>query len=214
MDRRPIKTRGHKWAIQLTHFLIKSGVKPNHISLCSILMAALAATALISSLHTNQFHWGCYLTAAIFIQARLICNLLDGMVAVEGNISSKVGDIYNDLPDRISDSLIIVPIGYLATPLPFAIELGWLAAIFAIFIAYIRLLGGSLKLKQSFIGPMAKPHRMAAITFACIIASFMNIISQPATYIFHSTLIIILLGSIITAYRRTKLIANQLNNQP
>ena len=40
------------------------------------------------------------LLAAAGIQLRLLCNLLDGMLAVEEGFKSKTGDIYNDLPDR------------------------------------------------------------------------------------------------------------------
>jgi len=42
--------------------------------------------------------------AAVMIQGRLICNLLDGMVAVEGGMSSPAGPVFNELPDRISDT--------------------------------------------------------------------------------------------------------------
>ncbi len=63
------------------------------------------------------------------IQLRLICNLLDGMVAVEGGMKTACGDIYNDLPDRISDSLIILGIAYGLTGVNHAAELGWAAVL-------------------------------------------------------------------------------------
>lgn len=42
------------------------------------------------------------------IQLRLLCNLFDGMVAIEGGKKSDVGSLYNEFPDRIADSLLIV----------------------------------------------------------------------------------------------------------
>jgi phosphatidylglycerophosphate synthase len=41
------------------------------------------------------------LTAAIGVPRRLLCNLLDGMVAVAGGLGSPSGQVWNDLPDRI-----------------------------------------------------------------------------------------------------------------
>ena len=45
------------------------------------------------------------LLAALCIQLRLVCNLLDGMVAVEHGKGSPSGPIWNELPDRFADVL-------------------------------------------------------------------------------------------------------------
>ena len=85
---------------------------------------------------------------------------------------SASGEIYNDLPDRISDGILLVAAGY-AAPWPiFGPALGWSAALLAIITAYVRVLGGSSGLTQDFCGPMAKPHRMAVLTAACVFATF------------------------------------------
>ena len=104
------------------------------------------------------------LVAAAAIQLRLLCNLVDGMLAVEG-FSSKAGDIYNDLPDRVSDVLILVGAGYSARDLAYAPALGWCAAVLAVLTAYVRVLGGSLGVTQHFVGPMAKQCLAAPVFF-------------------------------------------------
>ena len=53
-----------------------------------------------------------FLAAAACIQLRLLCNLFDGMVAVEGGFKTKSGEIYNELPDRVADVLILAGAGY------------------------------------------------------------------------------------------------------
>ena len=58
------------------------------------------------------------------IQGRLLCNMLDGMVAIEGGRQTKSGEIFNDLPDRIADALIFICAGYAARMRPFGVELG------------------------------------------------------------------------------------------
>src|SRR5579872_4632981 len=132
--RRPLKSRNTAAAARLARWLAQAGVRPNHISLASLAVAALAAFCLL-----HQY----FLAAALLIQGRLLCNLLDGMVAIEGGLGSRSGEIYNDLPDRVSDALILVAAGYsLAWP-AYARELGWAASFLAVMTAYIRVLGGS-----------------------------------------------------------------------
>ena len=65
--------------------------------------------------------------------------------------------LYNEVPDRVADSLFLVALGY-AIGMPW---LGWLAALAAAVTAYIRVLGGTFGLAQDFRGPLAKQHRMA-----------------------------------------------------
>lgn len=53
--------------------------------------------------------WSLPILAAVFIQCRLLCNLFDGMVAVEGGKSTPSGELFNDIPDRVADPLIGEP---------------------------------------------------------------------------------------------------------
>src|SRR5438045_4216085 len=169
--RRPLKTRQKEWAKAIAHFLVRQRVHPNVISVMSIIFAALAGVALSSSSYSTPPHRVLLLLVAVAgIQLRLLCNMLDGMVAVEGKMQTKSGEIFNDLPDRISDALILVPAGYAVPELPYGPVLGWCAALLAIFTAYVRLLGGASGLTQSFMGAMAKPHRLAALTVACLLS--------------------------------------------
>ena len=73
--------------------------------------------------------------------------------------------LYNEVPDRVADSLFIVALGY-AIGIPW---LGWLGALAAAVTAYIRVVGGTFGLAQDFRGPMAKQHRMAAMTIGCLL---------------------------------------------
>ncbi len=83
------------------------------------------------------------------IQLRLLCNLLDGMVAVEGGRGSPVGALYNEFPDRVADTLLIVALGYAAG----AGWLGWAGALAAAFTAYVRVFGGRFGQAQDFAVP-------------------------------------------------------------
>ena len=52
------------------------------------------------------------LVAALFCQFRLLCNLFDGMVAIEGGKQELDGPFWNEFPDRVADILIFVGVGY------------------------------------------------------------------------------------------------------
>src|SRR5256885_2692171 len=127
-ERRPLQSRDARWAKATASFLAARRFPPNVISIFSVVFAAIAGAAFIGATLCGADTPVCafctdrsvcatslLILGAISIQLRLICNLLDGMVAVEGKLGSKSGEIYNDLPDRIADPLILVCAGY-ATP--------------------------------------------------------------------------------------------------
>ena len=160
-NRRPIAARGLASMQRIAAALARSGITPNAISVASIVFAAAGAAALL----WLAAPWGAWLCAA-GIQLRLLCNLFDGMVAIEGGRQTPAGALYNEVPDRIADSVLLVALG-IAAGLPW---LGWLAALLAALTAYVRTLGGALGQAQDFRGPMAKQQRMALMTLACVLA--------------------------------------------
>ena len=203
--RRPLETRDAGWARALARRLADLGVSPNGISLASLVFAALGAAAMLAASGVDgMLRAGLLVAAALCVQLRLLCNLLDGMVAVEGGRGSATGELFNEVPDRIADPLLIVPAGY-ASGLAFGPELAWAAALAALFTAYLRAFGASCGLGQDFRGPMAKPHRMAALTLGLIAAAVVVPwgLSGP---LLGLALLVILIGTLVTAARRTRVI--------
>ena len=161
-NRRPLKSRGTSWARGATNLLLRTRITPNQVSAIGILFATAGAWAFVEAWRAPWL----FLIGALGIQLRLICNLLDGLVAVEGGRKSAYGPLYNEVPDRIEDSVLLIAAGYAAG---FA-WLGFLAALLAAVCAYVRLLGGTFGLVQDFRGPMAKQQRMAALTAGAVAA--------------------------------------------
>src|SRR5262249_45678547 len=115
-NRRPIAVRSSAWAQRIAGALARTAITPNQISVASVLFAVIGAALLV--------WWPTIaglLLCALCIQLRLLCNLLDGMVAVEGGKGSPLGRIYNEFPDRLTDTLFIAATGYAAG----APWLGW-----------------------------------------------------------------------------------------
>ena len=201
-NRRELKVRDKKWVSNVAAYISSKNITPNQISIASVFFAMLAAAGLVV-FGINQNIWLLLMTA-IMIQMRLLCNLFDGLVAIEGGKSTPSGELFNDVPDRIADVMILVSLGYAARSFDYALELGWLAAVLSVMTAYSRTLGVSLKAPTSFVGPMAKQHRMALVTAACLIAMIeMHVLSSNISLLV--ALWILVLGSIITVIRRIRL---------
>jgi phosphatidylglycerophosphate synthase len=198
--RRPLTSRSTGWAKFLAAAAVRAGFSADGISILSLLFAAIGAATLVLAPRP----WN-LLTGAACVQLRLLCNMLDGMVAIEGGKKSKVGALYNEVPDRIADSLFLVALGYVIG----ISWLGWLAALAAAVTAYIRVLGGTFGLEQDFRGPQAKPHRMAVMTAGCLlgIGEFYLYGTQRVVAAAAS---IIAIGAIITCGTRIHAIARQL----
>ncbi len=198
--RRPIASRSSAWAIALSTRLAHGGVTPNSISVLSIVFAAIGAV-LLACFH----HPLAWIGAALCVQLRLVCNLLDGMVAIEGGHKTKVGPIYNEFPDRIADTLFLIPAGYAAG----VGWLGWAAALLAALTAYIRVFGGSVGLAQDFSGIMAKQRRMALLT-AGLLVQCIEWFFAGTSWTLLATIALIALGSAVTCATRTLAIARGL----
>ncbi len=171
----------------------------------------MASTSSIDSLFWQRVLW---LLGGVFIQCRLIANLLDGMVAVEGGKASAVGDLYNEVPDRISDSAIFIGAGLAVGG---RLDLGLCAALVAVFVAYVRAMGASVNVGQVFLGPMAKQQRMALMTVTCLAcavlpAAFLRVHEPTGIGIAGVALTLIIVGGIVTSYRRLSVIARQMRS--
>lgn len=202
--RRPLKVRDTRFATGFARWLSRRAVTPNQISILSVGFALLAALCFVASARVAQeFRPYFLLAAAAGIQLRLLCNLFDGMVAVEGGKKTASGELFNDIPDRIADPLILVASGYAVGTLYHGIELAWAAGVLAVMTAYVRVLGASLGLNPDFSGPMAKQHRMAVLTLACVIS-----LVEPwfgwRGEILAATLMLIVIGSVLTVILRVR----------
>ena len=79
----------------------------------------------------------------------------------------------------------------------------------AVLTAYVRELGRGLSLPADFSGPMAKPHRMAALTLTCAIAAFEPLWGWNGQTVVLGLLVIVL-GAAWTVARRTRTLAGRL----
>lgn len=211
-DRRPLTSRSAGWARQLSTALAATSITPNQISMFSIVAAAGAwvAMALSVSVDSHVLAGLCLIVAAIACQLRLLCNLMDGMVAIEAGKQTRDGALWNEMPDRVADIAILAGLGLAAG----FTSLGWAAAALAVFTAYVRELGKSIDAVVDFRGPMAKPQRMALATGALLVAGVSSIASVSSAHhvagILQLALWFLCAGTVLTLYRRSSALLRRL----
>lgn len=210
--RRPLTSRDTAWAKATARWLARVGMRPNQISVLSLVFAVLAGAALVGAGHAESA-WRAlwFLVSAGLMQLRLLCNLFDGMVAVEGGFRTKSGEIYNELPDRFADAAILASAGYALPASEGLHALGWLAAVLALITAYVRALGAAAGASQHFVGPMAKPQRMALLTATCVAMAFVSGCGGRANLV-HPALGIVAVGCLVTIARRVRRIVGELES--
>ena len=214
ITRRPLKSRDTKWANAIAGGLARAGVRPNVISAAGTIFAAGSGISFWFAGRANHdWHWTVLLIAAACgMQLRLLCNLFDGMVAIEGGFKTKAGELFNELPDRFSDAFIFAGAGYSTPEFAWAHELGWTGAVLAVITAYVRALGASMGTGQYFLGPMAKQQRMALMTAACVVAAATPWFA-PLARTMPVALGLVAAGCLITIFRRCARITQEMESK-
>lgn len=215
ITRRPLKSRNTKWANAIATGLARTGVRPNVISVAGTVFAGGAGVLLwAAGRSSHDWRWSVLLIgSALGMQLRLLCNLFDGIVAIEGGFKTKAGELFNELPDRFSDAFIFIGAGYSVPEIAGTQDLGWTAAVLAMITAYVRALGASMGAGQYFIGPMAKQQRMGLMTAACIIAA-----ATPSFFPLEKMIPVALgltvAGCLIAIFRRCARISRAMDLRP
>jgi phosphatidylglycerophosphate synthase len=204
-DRRPIAARELKLSRTVASWMARRGFSANGISIAGMVFGVMAGVAFFLTSRLPELSLLFWIAGAVCVQCRLLANMFDGMVAIERQTASKVGELFNEVPDRISDSATLIGLG-VATGGNVLLGLG--AALAAMMTAYVRAVGKGAGAPNEFCGPMAKQQRMFLATVVavfCAIApeSWQRLplggvtLGLPAC-----ALILILAGSLVAVVRR------------
>lgn len=212
--RRVIPQRQSSWAISLTRRMAAAGILPNQISILGLIFAVIAAGCLLLSGRTDGgLRVALLVIAAVAMPLRLLCNMLDGMLAVEAGLQGPDGLIYNEIPDRLSDIVVLAAAGYSAPGIAWAHDLGWIAALSALLTAYVRTLGRAAGAREHFEGIMAKPRRMHVMIAAALLSALEPRFGWPSGSVLLAGLAVVTIGDIATIALRLRLIAADLRSR-
>jgi len=204
-DRRPIAARELKLSRTVASWMARRGFSANGISIAGMVFGVMAGVAFFLTSRLPELSRLLWIAGAVCVQCRLLANMFDGMVAIERQTASKVGELFNEVPDRISDSATLIGLGY-ATGGNVLLGLG--AALAAMMTAYVRAVGKGAGAPNEFCGPMAKQQRMFLATVVAVFcaiapASLQRVSLGGVTLGLPAcALILILAGSLVAVVRR------------
>jgi phosphatidylglycerophosphate synthase len=215
-DRRPLALRAFGWIGSLAGWMSARAISPNAISVAGIVVGALCGLVLAATAWAPESARWLWLLVVLLMFARVLANTLDGMVAVEHGKATRVGLLYNEAPDRLTDLMILIGAGYAAGSTP---EFGYLAASTAVFVAYVRALAKNAGAPSDFGGPMNKKGRVLTISATALYMAISPAQWQPAwgpggTWgLMSAALLLICLGGIYTAALRLRRAGRHLRAQ-
>lgn len=148
--------------------LDRLGVRPNHITLFSLYLAALAGLAL----GTGYFMLGCWL-----VIAAASCDLLDGLLARQTDAGTPAGAFLDSFADRIAEGMVFAGLAFYGR----GGALTWLAlwAMFAsVMVSYARARGEALG-ADCKSGLMQRPERLLWLILTLFVAPITAIFWEP-----------------------------------
>ena len=147
---------------KLGRVLAAAGVRPNHITALSLVVAAALPLVLI--------RFGVLpASAAILVSAAL--DVLDGAVARAGGMVSRVGAIFDSFADRVSDAFFIGSLALVGIN-----QLLVIASLTSSFlISYLRARGEAAGLRMEGVGLMERGDRVLALLIIYLVTGLVSV---------------------------------------
>jgi phosphatidylglycerophosphate synthase len=154
-----LKPASQRLVAPLERWLVDMHVSPDVLTWSAVPVAAVGGACLALSSTVPML----LLAVPLLAAARLALNLLDGMVARRTGASHPMGEVWNELCDRIADALFIGGLAFVPAAGP-AVGLG--AVVAALIASYAGLAARAAGGRRQYGGIMSKPGRMATLAIA------------------------------------------------
>ncbi len=145
----------------LTNVLAGAGVTANLVTVAAMLLSI--ATGAAVALWPNR-HW--LLLIPLVLLLRMALNAIDGMLAREHHMASKLGALLNELGDVISDTALYLPLALVP-----GVPAAWLVS--AVVLAVISEMAGVVAVQigaeRRYDGPMGKSDRAFVFGALCLL---------------------------------------------
>lgn len=145
--------------------LHRAGVRPNHLTLLALVGSILAGAAPL--LAVRDMRW--LLVLPPWLLLRMALNAMDGMLAREHGLTTRLGGALNEAGDVLADLALYLP---LAAVRPGAAAPVVAFALAAVLTEFAGLLGPALGAPRQYQGPMGKSDRAFWVGLLCALAPF------------------------------------------
>lgn len=142
--------------------LAKAGVTANQVTVAALLLSVAAGAALL----LWREAWVLLLVPAVLF-VRMALNAVDGMLAREHDMKSRLGAVLNELGDVLSDSALYLPLAVVWPAPPWIMVAIVLAAVIGEMTGVVAIQIGA---ERRYDGPMGKSDRAAVLGLLCFLA--------------------------------------------
>lgn len=192
-----LKPKFQKLLQPLLLLLKRMGVSPNHITVFTIIFSIIIGYTLFLGIQ-DRF-W--FLIVGVGLLLRMMLNALDGMMAKQFNLQSKLGEILNEIGDVISDIAIYFPFIYFESiKSEYVIIFIFLSIINEFCGVLAKLISGT----RRYDGPMGKSDRAFLVGVICIIIYFTDSILIYLDYVFIISIFLMLMSSYLRLIKSLK----------
>ncbi|WP_373032827.1 CDP-alcohol phosphatidyltransferase family protein [Sulfurovum sp.] len=177
----------------IVHFLFDRGITPNQVTVTALLLSILTGLLIAFS---HGAIWTLLLVPIIMF-VRMAMNAIDGILAREHDMKTKLGALLNELSDVVSDAALYLPLAYINGVSP---VLTVLFVLFAILTEMTGVLSVVMGNERAYDGPMGKSDRAFLVGFICLILG----IGVSASWWVNVLLIVAIVLETVTVINRAK----------
>lgn len=135
--------------------LAARGVTANQVTMAATILSIVYGAVMFLA-HDSRVPW---LLLPLFLFFRMALNAVDGMLAREHNMKSRLGAVLNELGDVISDTALYLPFAFVTATGAWLVIL---ICLFAIISEMTGVMGLQIGASRRYDGPMGKSDRAAA----------------------------------------------------
>ena len=183
------------------------GVRPNHITIFSLLLAVATAVALGG---------GRFMIAFWILFVAIACDLIDGVVARNQNAQSASGALLDSWIDRAAEGTVLIGLAIYGRD-TWLLELSLWALVASFLVSYSRARAATLGVDCKK-GLMQRPERMFVLCWAIFLSPLVALWVEPKAVqpVYHTAMLgvgILAFLSTITAVNRLRWSMSMLNEQ-
>ena len=194
-----VKPAFRKLLTPVEQIMVRWGISADALTITGLAFAGVAGFGLWLGRSGNA--WLLLVPLGAFL--RTAANALDGMVATSTGTATPLGEVFNEVTDRIGDVAVFLPM----TLIPGVSDALVAASLAAMLVSsYVGLAVKAAGGPRVYSGIMGKPDRMFIVGAAALVALFTD---EPGD-VFGWALWIILTGAIATLLQRARAASRKL----
>lgn len=188
------KSFWHRLLHPVVVFCVRRRLSPDLFTWGALTFSAVAVGALALSARHPRGLW----LVPPCVLLRLLFNLMDGQVARGLGVADRLGEVKNELGDRLADALIFVA---LALHPATNTGLGAVALALVLCASFVGVLSKATGGPRLYLGVMGKGDRMVALALLALWAGWQGDVAWLNVYLW-----VVTVGSAITLWQRVRAI--------